>query len=112
MMLILVEKYFNEYQKQIGYNLGDLIRDFDFSDRKSEFGYSTQASAVYSSNIEGNTIDLNSYMNYQLAQKKFKSTQEIDEIDNLVAAYQFAQQHKLNYNLCLLFLLMLPNCLK
>ena len=59
-------------------------------------GYSTQASAVYSSNIEGNSVDLNSFMNYKLSPEKFKQTKEIEEIENLVTAFQFAQKSKLS----------------
>ncbi|TNE36429.1 Fic family protein, partial [bacterium] len=61
-----------------------------------DLGYRIQASAVFSSNIEGNSIDLNSYMNSQLAKRKLKSVKEIKEIDDLVTAYQFAKSNMLN----------------
>ena len=85
-----------EYQDTLGSKLPSMIAQYDFSDQHIDFGYSTQASAVYSSNIEGNTIDLNSYMNYQLSRDKLKHTKDVDEIDNLVMAYRFAQQHDLD----------------
>ncbi len=56
----------------------------------------TKSSAVYSSNIEGNSIDLNSYMNYEINKDKFKIGKEVEEIEDLIAAYKFAQNNKLN----------------
>ena len=47
-----------------------MIEKFDFSENKGGFDYLTKASAVYSSNIEGNSIDLNSFMNYELSKEK------------------------------------------
>lgn len=69
---------------------------FDFSDQHIDPGYYIQASAVYSSNIEGNTIDLNSFMNYRLSRDMSGSNKEIKEIENLINAYQFAQNNALD----------------
>ena len=95
-MEITDKKYFPEYNLLIGQRIKVAIEGFDFSDQNIDPGYSTQASAVYSSNIEGNTIDLNSFMNYQLSMEKFKPTKEIQEIENLIDAYQFAQANQLD----------------
>ena len=94
-MQITDKKYFDQYYEQIGHRIQNLISKFDFSDHSIDLDYSTQASTVYSSNIEGNSIDLNSYMNYQLSKEKFKPIKEIDEIENLVAAYKLAQSSSL-----------------
>jgi Fic family protein len=94
-MKITEKNYLADYHNLIGHKIDDLIQNHDFSEQKVEFSFSTRSSAVYSSNIEGNTVDLNSYMNYQLLRQKFKPTQEIEEIDNLVRAYELAQTHKL-----------------
>ncbi|MDR6966875.1 Fic family protein [Flavobacterium arsenatis] len=94
-MKITERQYFDEYQKSIGKDLKNLIADFDFSST-TDLGYQTQASAVYSSNIEGNTINLNSFMNYQLSKDKFKPQKEIKEIEDLIEAYSFAQIEVLN----------------
>jgi len=93
-MRITDKKYFNDYINQLGCNITDLIDKYDFSEKKGDFSYLTKVSAVYSSNIEGNTIDLNSFMNYELSKSKFKPTKEIEEIENLIKAYEFAQQNK------------------
>lgn len=94
-MEITDKKYLKEYAEKIGNQIPDLIANFDFSESKNNFEYLTKASAVYSSNIEGNSIDLNSYMNYELSKKKFKTGKEIEEIEQLIRAYEFAQTNKL-----------------
>ncbi len=52
-------------------------------------------SSVYSSNIEGNSMDLNSFFNYDIKSKKINHQKK--EIDHLIKAYSFAQKNKLNY---------------
>jgi len=94
-MRIIEDKYFNQYNDLIGNQIEKLIESFDFAEKSTDLGYKTQASAVYSSNIEGNSIDLNSYMNYKLSQEKFKPHKEIQEIENLILAYEFAQSNLL-----------------
>ena len=94
-MRILDDKYFNQYRDLVGNQIEKLIESFDFTEKSTDLGYKTQASAVYSSNIEGNSIDLNSYMNYKLSQEKFKPHKEIQEIENLISAYEYAQSNLL-----------------
>jgi Fic family protein len=94
-MIVTDRKYLEQYSKLIGNQISGLIRKFDFSESKGGFDYLTKASAVYSSNIEGNSIDLNSFMNYELSKEKFKVGKEIEEIENLIKAYSYAQDNKL-----------------
>ena len=95
-MRITERKYLPEYQQRIGNVIPELVAAFDFSEKNGNFDYLTKASAVYSSNIEGNSVDLNSFMNYELSKEIFKPGKEIEEIENLVKAYLFAQQNELN----------------
>jgi len=95
-MRITERKYLGNYMNSIGKDIPGLIRHFDFSESRADFDYLTKASAVYSSNIEGNSIDLNSFMNYEMNKDKFKAGKEVDEIENLIEAYRFAQANKLN----------------
>ena len=95
-MRITERKYFDTYVQIIGHEIPGLIQNFDFSENKRSFEYLTKSSAVYSSNIEGNSIDLNSYMNYELNKDKFKPGKEIEEIEDLIEAYEFAQKNNLN----------------
>jgi len=94
-MEIAERKHLKEYSTLIGNQIVSLISNFDFSEQKGGFDYVTKASAVFSSNIEGNSIDLNSYMNYELNKQIFKVGKEIEEIENLIKAYEFAQNNKL-----------------
>lgn len=86
-------KYYAEFHQSIGHQIEAALAKIDPSSTNFHLLYQTQVSAVYSSNIEGNSIDLNSYMNAKAALKNIK---EVQEIDDLVAAYQFAQNHPLN----------------
>lgn len=95
-MRITERKYFDDYKKSVGNNIPQLIQDFDFSSNQGEFEYLTKSSAVYSSNIEGNSIDLNSYMNYEMNKDRFKAGKEVEEIEDLIKAYQLAQNNQLN----------------
>lgn len=87
---------FAEYHEKIGNQIKNRIEDFSFQNSEVDFGYQTQVSAVFSSNIEGNSIDLNSFMNYKLSQQKFKPGKELKEIEDLINAYEFAQNNLLN----------------
>lgn len=95
-MRITERKYLDSYRESIGGELFSLIKNFDFSENRGAFDYLTKSSAVYSSNIEGNSIDLNSYMNYEMNKDKFKVGKEIEEIEDLIEAYEFAQNNNLN----------------
>lgn len=95
-MEITTNKYFEDYHKAKGHEIQSLIQKYDFSEDRGGFEYLTKSSAVYSSNIEGNSVDLNSFMNYELNKEKFKSGKEIEEIEDLIATYQYAQKSKLN----------------
>lgn len=95
-MKITDKKYLDTYIQSIGHEIPALIQNYDFSENNGGFHYLTKSSAVYSSNIEGNSIDLNSYMNYELNKDKFKVGKELQEIEDLIEAYQFAQENRLN----------------
>lgn len=95
-MRITERKYLDAYVNSIGNGIPKLIEGFEFSENKGGFEYLTKSSAVYSSNIEGNSIDLNSYMNYEMNKDKFKVGKEIEEIEDLIEAYEFAQNNILN----------------
>lgn len=95
-MRITEIKYLELYKKSIGNEIPKLIKDFDLLENRGNLEYLTKSSAVYSSNIEGNSIDLNSFMNYEMNKDKFKTGKEIEEIEDLIEAYNFAQINKLN----------------
>jgi Fic family protein len=95
-MRITEKTYLDSYKESIGNEIPKLIEQFDFFETNAGFDYLTKSSAVYSSNIEGNSIDLNSFMNYEMNKDKFKVGKEIEEIEDLIEAYTFAQTNPLN----------------
>lgn len=80
-MRITDKTYFNDYQNQLGFFRGigieSVFNSIDFEDKNIDLGYRIQASAVFSSNIEGNSIDLNSFMNIKLSNQIFKPKKTI-----------------------------------
>ncbi len=61
----------------------------------AKFDFLLEESAVFSSKIEGNTLDLNSFLNsknFGVGAKK----KEVKEISDLIKAYEFAQKNTLN----------------
>lgn len=81
------------YQKQAP-PIAQWVQAFDFADQRIDFAHRVASSAVFSSQIEGNTVDLNSYLNWKHYQKT-KPTKQIQEINDLIAAYQYAQNEPL-----------------
>ncbi len=67
---------------------------FETNGTKQEFGFLLTASALYSSNIEGNTLDLNSFINKDVLAKNRKK--EIQEIEDLESAYIYAMKYHLS----------------
>jgi len=93
----LTEKtYLKKYSQKIGNEIPSLIKNFNFAKTSGQFDYLKKASAVYSANIEGNSLDLNSYMNYELNKIRLKPDKEAEEIKNLIEAYSFAQKNPLS----------------
>lgn len=95
---ILNNHLFTQYAEQI--TESDLIAALNVLQNKeafsqTDFVFYIQSSATYSSNIEGNSIDIDTY----LKNKKFNiksKPKEMTEIDDLVAAYNFALSNPLN----------------
>lgn len=76
-MNVTEKAYLASCSRTIGGKIEELLSRFDFSEDNGRFDYLTKASAVYSSNIEGNSVDLNSYMNYELSRTNSKPGKEI-----------------------------------
>lgn len=60
-----------------------------------DFEYYLIASSLYSSKIEGNSLDVNSFFRSR-GNKKSPKIKEVQEIDELVNAYKFASENILN----------------
>ncbi len=94
-MKLIDDTYLVPYQKEVGQKIDDWFEAYVAAPEKPEVSYITKASAVYSANIEGNSVDLNSFMNSIIAKEKFKPQKEIQEIADLIKAYEFAQDNAL-----------------
>lgn len=60
-----------------------------------DFEYYLIASSLYSSKIEGNTLDANSFFRNR-GNKDTPKKKEVQEIEDLVSAYKFASENKLS----------------
>ncbi len=94
---ILTAEYLDAYSKALTINchvVFDIIRSKNLY-VEDDFEYHIQSSTTYSSNIEGNSIDIDTY----LKNKEFKiksKPKEMKEIDDLILAYNFAKNNKLS----------------
>jgi Fic family protein len=78
---ISIQKHFNKLRSR--------------QDQADAYGYALAQASVYSSMIEGNHIDLESYLRFSSTGLNTKS-KSFREIEDLRAAYQFARQHMLS----------------
>jgi len=95
-MKLIDKSFYNEYKHKLAADTTDLVQSFNLESEGLDLGYRIQASAVFSSNIEGNTLDLNSYMNLKIKNDLKSKNKELSEIDDLIIAYNFARENPLN----------------
>ncbi len=88
----LLSSYLDEFSKPleqyVGYNRKQ-------SHILPDLAFLLDAAAVYSSNIEGNTLDLSSFLNSRMSPRKHRP-KEAQEIEDLVSAYVFARKNDLD----------------
>jgi len=93
---LISAQYIGAYSKALKLDLSKATKKLNakkaFS--KEDFEFYFIASSVFSSRIEGNTLDLNSFMRLR-GEKIASKKKEVIEIEDLVKAYQFASTHKL-----------------
>lgn len=87
-----------KWLKALGKNEPDeLWLDFISQKDLPPLSFSNEVSAVYSSAIEGNSIDLNSYLRSKTRGQNISfKAKEYAEIDALIEAYGYAQKYALN----------------
>ncbi len=97
-MNVADQRYLKPWLKELG-NLKPqkVWREFISSNELPAMDFTNAMSAVYSANIEGNPIDVNSYLASKFRGRtiQFKA-KDRKEIENLESAYRFAQTHALN----------------
>lgn len=93
---LISKQYFEAYSKALKVGLSKAIKKLKpkqgFS--KEDFEYYFIASSVFSSRIEGNTLDLNNFMRLR-GEKTSAKKKEVKEIEDLVEAYNSAFKNKL-----------------
>ncbi len=94
-MRITEKKYLATFTDLCGEQIQDLFEKNAFRQQEIQLDFRIKTSAVYSANIEGNSIDINSFLNSEVADESFKPRKEVEEISDLVKAYQFAITHSL-----------------
>lgn len=92
------QRYFKPWLKQLGALKPERVwRQFISANQRPAIEFANAVSAVYSSNIEGNPIDVNSYLASKFRGRTIKfKPKDRREIEHLESAYQFAQSHVLN----------------
>jgi Fic family protein len=94
-MLLLTDKYFSDYQLELNRDLSDALpigQTPIFA--PDSFSFYTSVAAVYSSKIEGEDIEADSYVKHRFMGVKFKPNYT-KKTDDLFKAYEFARHKKL-----------------
>ena len=95
-LLIIQNDLLEAYLKEVPSNLQQAFDDLhDAELSTTDFSFYTSVSSVYSSKIEGEAIELDSFIKYKRDGIRFQAdyTQKIDDLYN---AYIFAQTHHLS----------------
>ena len=94
---LISNQFIAEYTERININWLEVFNDLKVKTNFTleDFEYYIIASSLYSSKIEGNTLDVNSYFRNKDKKATFKK-KEVQEIDALMDAYKFASNNKLN----------------
>ena len=95
-MRITDRKYLSQFVESIDLDVEELFDLYSSRQKDVKLDFRVKTSAVYSANIEGNSVDINSYMNSEVSRESFKPRKEIEEISDLVKAYELAINNGLN----------------
>lgn len=92
---LLKSDFLTEYKKQLNINIEAAFKKLSAKPQSiDDFKFYLANSAVHSSNIEGNTVDFDTYLKASEHHLHLK-TKEIKEIEELIKAYQFAKENEL-----------------
>jgi Fic family protein len=96
---IVSSEYLPAYLGIIRDDLTTLIEKMVIKDKFTleDFEYYIISSSLYSSKIEGNTLDANSFFRSR-GKKSSPKRKEVEEIENLMEAYKFASENLLTSN--------------
>ena len=91
---LIKSEYFEEYKQNLKFDLKSVFNRIAL--KEIDFDFYMSSSAVYSSNIEGNSLDIETYWANKASQFLKKSKEEI-EIEDLIKAYKFAETKILTF---------------
>jgi Fic family protein len=92
---VIPTEYFEYYKKKQPVTLSKHFNKLKETELTGKtFRYSASIASVYSSMIEGNTIDVDSYLKYSSSGMNTKS-KSFHEIEDLITAYEFSYKEKL-----------------
>jgi Fic family protein len=92
---ILTDKYFKDYENSLDFNLSDNLPTGETPIFTNDaFSFYTSISSVFSSKIEGEDIEIDSYMKHRFMKVKFKPDYT-KKTDDLYKAYEFAKNNTL-----------------
>ncbi|WP_407428808.1 hypothetical protein [Arcticibacter sp.] len=95
-LLLIQNDLLETYLKEVPTNLQQAFDDLhDAELSTANFSFYTSVSSVYSSKIEGEAIELDSFIKYKRDGIQFRADYT-QKIDDLYHAYIFAQNHQLN----------------
>lgn len=93
---ILKQEYFKEYETQLAVDVEAACARLKSKPQSADdFKLYLANSAVHSSNIEGNSVSFDTYLKASEFNLHLR-TKEIREIEELIAAYQFARENDLS----------------
>lgn len=95
---ILIDKLLEDYTNMVRESPLDKIDKIEKVELPVDyFQFYKSVSSVYSSKIEGENIDFDSFFKHKFLKVKFKPDYT-KRADDLYSAYDFIENHKLNYN--------------
>jgi len=94
---IISATYLQEYSEKVNLDWLEVSNKLKIKTEFSleDFEYYIISSSLYSSKIEGNTLDVNSFFRNREKKNSIKN-KEVTEIETLMQAYKFASENKLN----------------
>jgi len=99
-MLLISNTYFDEYNSSIeldSIKISTFLKQRNENLKQEDFYFYAIASSLYSSKIEGNSLDVDSFFNGR-GKKNHPKIRDINEIEDLILAYNFAKINKLNFD--------------
>ncbi len=93
---ILSDKYFSQYKNKLAVNPDTLFENLKKKTNQADyFKFYNSVSSVYSSKIEGEDIDFDSFYKHKFMNIKFQANYT-KKTDDLYSAYQFILENKLS----------------